>query len=62
MVFAIGATSLEESGKSGYPSPLSFYIAAMEKGGSSIGLASIEDIQAVLLILIFSIHQDVGSK
>ncbi|KAJ3538722.1 hypothetical protein NM208_g5782 [Fusarium decemcellulare] len=60
MVFAIGAASMTRSGKPHPTSSFSYYAAAMDCGRANLGLSSLEDIQAILLILIFSIHHDVG--
>lgn len=61
MVFAIGAVSLVRAGTH-HVSPVDYYATAMKYVEKTLGLSDLEHIQAVLLVLMFSLQHDVGSK
>ena len=61
MIFAIGAVPLVRAGAHNV-SPLDYYATAMQHAEKAVGLSNLEHIQAVLLILMFSLQHDIGSK
>lgn len=58
MIFAVGAASLFRSGSHDVP-PLDYYQAAMQHAHTSVALPAEEQIQSLLLILMFSLQYDV---
>ena len=61
MVFAIGAISLNRQSLHD-TSPIDYYAAALENTGHMVGLSNMEHIQAILLIMLFSLQHDIGSE
>lgn len=63
MVLAIGAVSQTRAGLHSTPA-MSYYVAAMEHAQEALGLIGdgMECIQAHLLVLLFSLQHDIGSK
>lgn len=61
MVFAIGAVALVRAGVHNV-SPLDYYVAAMDHACNTLGLSGVEHIQAVLLVLLFTLQHDVASE
>jgi hypothetical protein len=61
MVFAIAAVSLGRAGVHDI-APMDYYAAAMEHAGNTLGLSGIEHIQAVILILLFTLQHDIASE
>lgn len=61
MIFAIGAVSLFRSGLHD-TTPMDYYAAAMQHADHMFKLAGIEQVQALLLVLLFSLQHDVGSE
>lgn len=61
MVLAIGAVPLVRNRLHDTP-PIDYYAAAMVHEDSVSNLSGLERIQAILLILVFSLQHDVGSK
>ena len=61
MVFAIGAVALVRAGAHNVP-PMDYYAAAMDYAGNTLGLSGTENIQALLLVLLFSLQHDIGSE
>lgn len=61
MIFAIGAVALFRSGLHDV-SPMDYYAAAMQRANKTFELAGLEQIQALLLVLIFSLQHDIGGK
>ncbi|KAJ3546092.1 hypothetical protein NM208_g2186 [Fusarium decemcellulare] len=59
MVFAIGSVSLVRE-RLHNVSPVDYYASAMQHFDKASGLSSLEHIQALLLILLFSLQNDVG--
>lgn len=59
MIFAVGAVSLFRAGQHNV-SPMDYYAAAMQHAGEALGLVGLPHIQALLLVLIFSLQHDVG--
>jgi hypothetical protein len=61
MVFAIGSVSLVRAGLHDTP-PMDYYAAAMKYAGSALGLTGLVHVQAILLVLLFSLQHDISSK
>lgn len=61
MVFAIGAVALVRAGLHNVL-PMDYYAAAMDYAGNTLGLSGIENIQAVLLVLLFTLQHDIASE
>jgi hypothetical protein len=62
MVFAIGAIPLYRAGLH-VVAAMSYYVSAMKHAHSALGLGGhLEHAQAHLLVLMFSLQHDVGSK
>ena len=61
MIFANGAVAPFRSGLHDV-SPMDYYAAAMQHADKTFELAGLEQIQALLLVLIFSLQHDVGGK
>lgn len=40
---------------------MDYYVAAMQHAEGSLGMSSLEHIQALLLVLLFSLQHDIGS-
>lgn len=59
MIFALGSVSLFRGGLH-HVSPMEYYAAAMQHADAAMGLNGILHIQAILLVLIFSLQHDVG--
>ncbi|KAF4465894.1 hypothetical protein FALBO_7260 [Fusarium albosuccineum] len=59
MVFAIGSVSLVRE-RLHHVSPVDYYASAMQHFDKASGLSSLEHIQALLLILLFSLQNDIG--
>ncbi|KAH6679899.1 fungal-specific transcription factor domain-containing protein [Plectosphaerella plurivora] len=59
MIFALGSVSLFRGGLH-HVSPMEYYAAAMQHADAAMGLNGLLHIQAILLVLIFSLQHDVG--
>ncbi|KAF7551169.1 hypothetical protein G7Z17_g5208 [Cylindrodendrum hubeiense] len=59
MVFAIGAISLNRQSLHD-TSPINYYASALENTGHMVGLSNIQHVQAILLIMLFSLQHDIG--
>jgi hypothetical protein len=61
MVFAIGAIPLWRKGIHTV-APIDYYVTAMGHATPILGLPGFGQIQAIMLIILFSIQHDIGSK
>jgi hypothetical protein len=61
MIFAIGAVGLFRSSLHDIP-PMDYYAAAMRYADKAFELRGLQQIQALLLVLIFSLQHDVSGK
>jgi hypothetical protein len=61
MILAIGAISLSRLGLHS-TTPADNYVTAMEQADIVLGLSEDGHIQDTLLILLFGLHHDIGSK
>ena len=61
MVFAIGSISLERSGSHAV-SPIQYYATATYHVSNIFSLCGIAQLEAIMLIILFSVQYDVGGR